>query len=234
MRRIAFLLALLPLIAFAQAEDRQRVPAEQLIAAARNALQAKATAAHLDVSLASVGRVDDLLLQDTAAFELRPGVQDAWLRPRIGVPVQVFVGDRKVSTVMAWFAVSVPVQAGIYSAGYARGTPASDVHTRTGSVDLARTHGTSMPSIQDAAGLRLRRAVLAGDAVLPEDFEAVPDVQAQQSVRVDSSSGPIRISTSGRVLSDGRIGQVIEVLPADATQPVRARVVSNQEVSIEN
>lgn len=234
MRPTVLLLALLPLAAAAPAEDRQRVPAGQLVAAARDALQAKAAAAHLDAKLASVGHVDDLLLQDPAAFELRADVQDAWLRPRIGVPVQVYVGDRRVSTVMAWFAVSVPMRACVYGAGYARGTPAAGVRTRTGEVDLARTHGAWMPSIADAAGLRLRRAVLAGDPVLPDDFEPVPDVRAQQSVRVDSSSGPIRISTSGRALSDGRIGQVIEVLPADATQPVRARVVSNQVVSIEN
>ena len=234
MHPTVLLLALLPLAAAAPAEDRQRVPAGQVIAAARDALQAKAAGAHLDVKLASVGRVDDLLLQDTAAFELRPAVQEAWLRPRIGVPVQVYVGDRRLSTVMAWFAVSVPVRAATYGAGYPRGTPASALHTRTGDVDLARTRGVWLPSIRNPAGRRLRRAVLAGDPVLPDDFEPVPDVHAQQPVRVDARSGPIRISTTGRALSDGTIGQVIEVLPADATQPVRARVVPNQVVSIEN
>ena len=129
---------------------------------------------------------------------------------------------------------AAPVQAATYGGAYARGTPASGIHARTGSVDLARTHGVSMPAFDAQDGRRLRRAVLAGEPMIPDDFEAVPDVRAQQVVRINATSGPIHLSTPGHALVDGRIGQVIAVLPDHASQPVRARVVSDKVVSVEN
>lgn len=216
------------------AADQQRVPVAQLIAAAQAALEAKAGDAHLVAHFASVGHVDDLSLSGTGAFTIRATVEDPWLRARIGVPVQVSVDDKKVSSVVVWFAMTAPIQARVYSAPYTRGTPGRSVDTRIGAVDLARTRGVSVPALDATAGLRLDRAVQAGEAVLPSDFEQVPDVQAQQSVRIDAISGVVRLSTTGRVLADGKIGQIIAVLPAGATQSVRARVVSNQAVTIEN
>jgi flagella basal body P-ring formation protein FlgA len=59
-------------------------------------------------------------------------------------------------------------------------------------------------------------------------------VQAQQSVRIEMASGVIRLTTTGRALTDGKIGQSIPVLPANASQPVQARVMSKQAVSLEN
>jgi len=227
-------IAMLLLAGSSVAADQQRVPAAQLVAAAQAALEAKAGDAHVAAQFASVGHVDDVALSETGAFTLRATVQDPWLRARIGVPVQVVVGDKKVSSVVVWFAISAPTQARIYSAPYKRGTPGRSVDTRNGAVDLARTHGVSVSTFDAAAGVRLDRAVQAGEAVLPSDFEQVPDVQAQQSVRIDAISGVVRLSTTGRALVDGRIGQTITVLPAGASQPVHARVVSNQAVTIEN
>jgi flagella basal body P-ring formation protein FlgA len=216
------------------AADQQRVPAAQLIAAAQTALEAKAGDAHVVAHFTSVGHVDDLSLAETGALTIRATVQEPWLRARIGVPVQVSVDDHKVSSVVVWFAISAPIQARVYGAPYKRGTPGHSVETRIGAVDLARTHGVSVPALDAAAGLRLDRAVQAGEAVLPSDFEQVPDVQAQQTVHIDAISGVVRLSTTGRALADGKIGQIIAVLPSGATQPVHARVVSNQAVTIEN
>jgi flagella basal body P-ring formation protein FlgA len=227
-------IALLLLAGSSVAAEQQRVPASQLIAAAQTALEKKAGDAHLVAHFGVVGHIDDLSVAHTGAVDLHATVQDPWLRERIGVPVQVLVADHKVSSVTVWFSVTAPIQATVYSASYARGALASSTRTQVGSVDLARTHGASMPALGDVAGLRLHRAVEAGEAVLPTDFEAVPDVQAQQPVRIDAVSGVVRLSTTGRALADGKIGQTIAVLPRGATEPVHALVVSPQVVTIEN
>ena len=234
MRRIILIALLLFSGSRSFAADRQRVPATELVAAAQAALEAKARDAHLVAHFASVSHVTDLSLPIAGVPDLSADVQDAWLRTRIGVPVQVFVADHRMSSVTVWFSVTVPIQASIYSANYARGTRGSAVHATVGAVDLARTHGASMPSLDADAGQRLHRAVAMGDAVLPGDFETVPAVLAQQLVRIETISGAVRLSTTGRALADGNIGQTITVLPADASQPVRARVVSNQAVTIGN
>lgn len=234
MFRVSFIALLLLVCAPCWAADRQSVPAADLIAAAQAALEGKASEAHLAARFACVGHVNDLSVPVAGAFDVRAIVPDTWLRARIGVPVQVFVADRKLSSVTVWFSVTAPIQARVYRADFARGTLGSDMHAQVGTVDLARTHGLSMPSVDAVAGQRLHRAVAAGEAVLPSDFETVPAVQAQQSVRIEAISGVVHLSTTGRALADGNIGQTITVLPANASQPVRARIVSNQAVTIEN
>ena len=217
------------------ATQRSAVSADRLVAAAQAALQARADDAHVDAHFAVVGKVDDLALPLQGPAVLHAHVQDAWLRARIGVPVQVTLGDRPVSTVLVWFAVTAPTQALVYGTDYPRGTPASTVHVHAGTVDLARSHGaSSMQAMDSVSGQRLQRAVSAGEAVIAADFEPSPDVQAQQQVRIEATSGVVHLTTLGQALADGRIGQTIAVLPAGASQPVRARVVSNQEVSIEH
>jgi flagella basal body P-ring formation protein FlgA len=234
MRRYLPIAILLLAVPSSFAADRQRVPADKVVAAALAALQAKASAEHVDARIASVGHADDVALAVDGEVELRAVVQDSWLRARIGVPVQVFVAGKKVSSVTTWFSITAPVRGLVYEMANPRGAAGLDVRTRIGDVDLARTHGLSMTAPDAFAAQRLHRAVQSGEPVLGSDFEAVPDVLAQQSVRVDAVSGTVRLSTTGRALADGRIGQVIAVLPNHASQPVRARIVSNKAVTIEN
>jgi flagella basal body P-ring formation protein FlgA len=217
------------------AVERQHVPATDLVAAAQATLDAKASAAQITAQFALVGHVDDLELAAPGALTVRAGdFKGSWLRPRIGVPVKVFAGDRAVSSATIWFSVTAPAQALVYGANYAHGMLDSEMQTGIGAVDLARTHGETLASLTTVTGQRLRHDVLAGQAVLADDFEVVPAIQAQQSVRIEATSGVVHLTIAGRALSDGEVGQTIAVLPANASQPVRARVMSNQVVKIEN
>jgi len=217
------------------AVERQRVSASDLIAAAQATLVAKAGADHVDASFALVGHVDDLQLAATGTPSVQAGdLKGPWLRPRVGVPVRVFADGKPVSSATLWFSVTAPAQAMVYAADYIRGAPDSQVRIHVGAIDLARTHGQSLQSLETVTGQRLRHAVIAGQAAVTEDFEPMPAVSAQQSVRIEANSGVVHLTIAGRALSDGQIGQTIAVLPANASQPVHARVISNQVVIIEN
>lgn len=234
-----------------EAASGQFVPASKLIAAAQEMLEAKATVDKVAAVFALVGRVSDMPVADAATVEVQAGEMKAsWLRPRVGVPVLVKFADGKSRSVTVWFSVTAPARAEVYEANYPRGTSASAIKTHIGAIDLARTHGRSglsavgavpaTPGVpttgaaSETPALRLRHAVVVGAAALADDFEPTPAVQAQQSIRIDVGTGVVRLSTKGRALTDGAIGQVIAVLPANASQPVRARVVSDQVVTIEN
>jgi flagella basal body P-ring formation protein FlgA len=62
----------------------------------------------------------------------------------------------------------------------------------------------------------------------------MPAVRAQQGVRIDVATAGIRLSVKGRALADGALDQVISVLPSNATQPIKARVVSPEVVVLED
>ena len=235
MLRLAAFFVVLSLSLPCSAAERQRVAATDLVAAAQAMLATKANDDHVAANFALVGHLDDLQLAEPGKLNVRVGnFKGPWLRPRVGVPVQVFADDRPVSSVTVWFSVAAPAQAMVYDANYVHGTLDSQLQVKVGAIDLARTHGQSLASLDAVAGQRLRHAVDAGQAALADDFEKVPTVQAQQPIRIETTSGVVHLSIAGRALNDGEIGQTIAVLPANASQPVRARVMSNQVVIIEN
>ena len=235
MRNFVLLLAMFLALPSAQADERARVPASELIAVAQAALAAKAQDAGVSVRLLPVGRVEDVPLPGAGETDVRArSIVDPWLRPRVAVPVQVYVADRKLASLAVWFSVIAPAQANVYAADYPRGAMAQDVHTNTATIDRARTSGELLAALDAATGQRLRHPVSAGEPVQAGDFETVPAVQAQQTIRIDATRGGVRLSIAGRALADGDVGQTIAVLPAGATQPVRARVISSQVVTLED
>lgn len=228
----ALLLAAMP----AGAADGVRVSAAELTETARAAVLAKASEAGVQVDVEVAGRVQDLQLRTDAPES--PSVtagrwQEPWLRPRIGVPVHAEAGGKR-ATATVWLAVSAPAQGEVYMEGFARGAPAETLRCQSGRVDLARSQGKKTVVPASMLGMRLRRAVRAGDPVLASDFEAVPTVSAQQTVSVQATRGAVSLSVPGRALGDGDAGQTISVLPSNATRPVRARVVSPGVVTLED
>lgn len=212
------------------------VPATALVDAARAALLGKASEADVRIDLAVAGRVRGL--DFPGAIGIVPEVSVAhwdgpWLRSRVGVPVEVRVGGRKTTSTV-WFAVTATARGELYANGFARGEPAEKLVYRTGSVDLARQQGERAADSASLTGMRLRRAVRAGDPVLASDFEPMPLISARQTVRVLVLRGAVRLSVPAQALADGDAGQTIPVLPASATSPIKARVVSSEEVTLEN
>lgn len=212
----------------------QLVPASTITAAASSTLEAAASAAgETNARFTLVGHVNDVTVNSAQPVEVHAGsIAGGWLRPRVAVPVHLQFGDKSMQ-VTVWYAVTVLKDGAVYAGNYPRGTARDLLSTTTGTVDLARTQGRPAPA-PEAGRLRLRHAVASGMQMLADDFEPMPAVLQQQTVRIDSVAGVVRISTTGRALVDGAIGQVISVLPQDAVQPVHARIASSQVVTVEN
>lgn len=210
-------------------------PAERLVSAARAALLARAQAEGIDVLVAPVGRVQaPQMLANADTTVAVVDWQSPWLRARVGVPVQVRAANATQSTVIVWFSLSAPKDGLVYAQDAARGTPAGRLSTVMARYDLARSGASAVATSESIDAQRLRRNVRAGMPVLASDFEAIPAVLAQQPVRIAVAQGAVRLDVPGRALADGEPGQIISVLPAHATEPVRARVVSSQVVTLEN
>lgn len=228
---LALLLFALPTLA----GDRTRVPAAELVATATDWLEAKASEEGIPANFVLVGRINDVQLVDAAPALIKVGnLKSGWLRPRIGIPVQVVVADKAIATVTVWFSVSAPHAGLVYAKKQNKAVVTDQIEVQTGKIDLAKTKGRTITSLDGLTGMRLRHAVAAGQALQVEDFEPVPTVKAQQIVRVEIRQGAVRLSVAGRALADAGIGEMVQVLPNNAAQAVRARVVSQQVVVIEN
>lgn len=217
------------------ATDRVRVPAADIVSAANAWLQAKAKDEGITATFEQVGRINDVQLNGAVspAIKVNP-LKSGWLRQRIGVPVQIIVADKAVSSTMVWFSVSAPHAGLMYSNNQTKGIVIDRLGVRAGQIDLAKTKGKAIASLDGFTGMRLRHAVVAGQALQAEDFESIPLIQAQQAVQIETRNGSVRLSVAGRALNDANIGEMVQVLPTHAAHPVRARVISQQVVVIEN
>lgn len=231
-----YLLALMLLFASpVMAVERARVPAADMVASAKQWLETKAVEENIPARFELAGHINDAQLSSDLPATIKVGpLKSGWLRPRIGIPVQVIVADKVVSTVTVWFSVTAPHAGLVYEKNQNKTTLAEQLNVRAGQIDLARTKGVASASLDKFAGMRLRRSVTAGQALQADDFEPVPMVQAQEMVRAETGNGAIHLSVAARALGDAGIGEIVQVLPTHAAQPVRARVVSKQVVVIEN
>jgi flagella basal body P-ring formation protein FlgA len=211
------------------------VPAAEIVQVATKALAAKAQAEQVPADFTVAAQVLDLRIpagKSLAGLEAEAPAQ--WLRPRAAVPVRVKWSDGTLTSTLVWFAISAPSEGLVYASNFPTGSAGDAVAVRTGSVDLARTHAAPAINVEALPLLRLRHPVQAGAPALAADFQAMPAVLAQQSVRIDASIAGVRLSVKGRALADGALDQVISVLPSNATQPVKARVVSPEVVVLED
>jgi flagellar basal body P-ring formation protein FlgA len=219
----------------AMASERTRVPAAEIVKTANAWLEAKAKEENVQAHFELVSHVNDLQLNTTALPTTKIGdLKAGWLRPRIAIPVQVMTDGKVISTMSVWFSVTAPHAGLLYAKNYNKATPLGQLSVQLGTIDLAKTKGKAITSLDGLNNMRLRQAVITGQALKAEDFEIIPTIQAQQSVRVETRSGAVHLSVPGRALADASIGEIVQVLPTNAAQPVRARVVSQQVVVIEN
>lgn len=156
-----------------------------------------------------------------------------WPRARAGVPVRLALDGRAVRTVTAWVELSDLRNVLTYAAPASAKAPMDTLRLATGDVDMLCCEGATVPSVDALAGMRVRRAVRAGEPVLLSDFEPMPDVVERQQIGIEVVRGPVRLSTVGTALADGRIGQVIAVRPDASEHTVKARVTAKHTVTLD-
>lgn len=156
-----------------------------------------------------------------------------WPRARAGVPVRLSVDGRVVRTLTAWVELSDVRRVLTYADRATVKSPADALRLVAGDVDMICCDGAVAPSADALAGMRVRRAVRAGEPVLLADFEPMPDVVERQRVGIEVVRGPVRLTTTGTALADGRIGQVIAVKPDASANTVKARITAKHTVTLD-
>ncbi|TXH77757.1 MAG: flagellar basal body P-ring formation protein FlgA [Lysobacteraceae bacterium] len=187
-------------------------------------------------SAARVSRIDSACVPAPAwgHVSIKIGaIAGRWPRRRAAVPVDLIVDARVVRRLIARVELSDPRPALIYAEAAMPHRIATELMLRPAMIDMTCCEGDAVASVDNLAGLRLRRARAAGQPVLRADFEPVPDVLRRRPIAIEARTGPVRIALAGVALTDGRIGEQITVLPAGARTAVRARVSAKQKVEID-
>lgn len=156
-----------------------------------------------------------------------------WPRARAGVPVRLLVDGRTVRTLTAWIDLSDVRTVLTYAESASAKSPTTALRLVAGEVDMVCCDGAAAPAADALAGMRVRRAVRAGEPVLLSDLEPMPDVAERQPVGIEVVRGSVRLTTVGTALADGRIGQIIAVRPDASEHTVKARVTAKQTVSLD-
>jgi flagella basal body P-ring formation protein FlgA len=211
----------------------QAVPFSAVAEAVRAQLQSRSSGLPGTLELKVLGR-DDSLRLPAGRHEIQVGaVAGAWPRARVAVPVRHLVDARPVRSQTVWVAVRWWNQAEVYADAFPAGTPVAALKHRQERVDLA-PFGPAFADASPPAGQRLRRPVRAGQPLSAADFEPMPDVLAGTELQVEVVRGAVRLSTSGRALAEGSVGDHIPVALDARRQPVISTILSPQAVRVED
>jgi flagellar basal body P-ring formation protein FlgA len=156
-----------------------------------------------------------------------------WPRSRAGVPIRVMVDGRAVRILTAWVALSDVRSVPTYAEAASTKSAAETLRLVPGDVDMTCCGDAQVVDVEALSGMRVRRAVRAGEPALRSDFEPMPDVAERQKVGIEVVRGSVRLTTTGVALGDARIGQTVSVRPDASSEAVRARVIAKQQVILE-
>jgi flagellar basal body P-ring formation protein FlgA len=210
----------------------QTMPADDVSHAVIAELQQRMQPSGRRLNLVVLGRLPDQVLPLGDVRVEVGAIAGPWPRPKIGIPVTLLVDGQKVRSMTMWLGVHMPQRALVFGSDYAAGSSTDTLQLVEADVDLACCAGTPAVLAQNSGDFRLRRSVRAGQPLMQDDVEGVPDVQARSSVEIEVVRGSIRLATTGRALSDGRVGGMVDVLPDGTKSSVRTRVVARQKVAI--
>jgi flagellar basal body P-ring formation protein FlgA len=210
----------------------QHIDAARVVAVARESLQQQLGDDAQRAQVATVGTPEDIqVLSGQVTLEARRSV-GRWPRSRVSVPVDIYVDGRVVRSATVWFSLSVSRNVLSYANDAAAGSLPMALKFASKDADVAALPAAPIADVHELDGKRLRRNVIAGAPVLPEDFEKVPDVDRRGRVDVVASFGSIRMQTKGTSASTGNIGDLVSVLVDGAEAPVRARVTDKGVVDV--
>lgn len=226
------MLATMLTIAALATPQGQRVPADVLEAPARQALAKRLaeTGSHAELRLLRPLHEQAL---PSGQFSVEVGdIAGRLPRPQVAVPIRLRIDGRTVRTVAVRFELHDERTVLTYAGAYATRALGETLRLQNARVDMACCVGITVTDAQQVQNLRLKRGVRAGQPVLAEDFEAIPEVQAHEPLAIEVESGPVRLTTPGVALADGRIGEWVAVRATASGEVVEARVVAPQKVAV--
>jgi flagella basal body P-ring formation protein FlgA len=216
-----------------QAHGAQAVTAGRLAEVARAVLLAQEAPAGTLVRFEQIGGAGDAMVADGKLEVRADSLTGRWPRSRVAVPVHIYVDGGVVRSVALWFRVEAWRDGWALSADAPAGTSAGSLRWLQKKVDVATLRETPLQSSEQVTGMRLRRTLRAGTALMLEDFEGVPDVEPRYPVQIDLQYGSIHLHGKGVALASGSKGDTVLVRLDHSDAPVRARVVGPREVEVE-
>jgi flagella basal body P-ring formation protein FlgA len=84
-----------------------------------------------------------------------------------------------------------------------------------------------------APGLVLRRSLVSGEVLRPDDIGPVPDVSARSPVSVRVVVGHVALEKAGTALADAQLGDTVRVRLNGSSRRLDGRVVAHRVVVLE-
>lgn len=225
--------AVAAVLAASNAAPVQVLPAERIEAQVRSALAERLARISSDAQV----QVQSMLREQTlpaGAVAIRVGeIAGRWPRTRIAVPVRLLVDGQAVRDMTVRVELHDKREVLTYAAGYAAHRAFAALRLVPAVVDMTCCAGSALAEKDQSSDVRLKRAVRAGQPVMIEDFEAVPEVVAREPVEIEVTLGRIHLATTGVALHDGRTGDKIDVRASASGETVQARVVAKQKVIVD-
>ncbi|MEO4049382.1 flagellar basal body P-ring formation chaperone FlgA [Pseudomonas sp. CAU 1711] len=163
----------------------------------------------------------------------RPSVRvlSRGLRSRVAVELTgEACGRRQVSTV--WFKLRAYREAWVYGLSAKAGRPLAEAHPRRERVDLAGAQLQPGDLAEELQGLWLVQDVRAGMPVLARQLQAEPLVKRDEMVRVVVRGPGLMVSTQGKAMRPGMLGDNVPVLLDGASSSLPAVVAGKGEVHV--
>ncbi|PCE23724.1 flagella basal body P-ring formation protein FlgA [Paraburkholderia acidicola] len=167
------------------------------------------------------------------ARQRSPRASDAaLLAKRMSVWVDVLVNGALVRTVPVDFDVNARAPAYVATRELTTGSTLAPDSLAVREVELSGRAALPLRPTDDAGTggdtlnkLRLRRPLVAGDALSRSDVERVPVVTRGEWAMLNDSQGSLQLESRVEVLEDGLTGQTIRVRLPNASSSIAARVV---------
>jgi flagella basal body P-ring formation protein FlgA len=129
--------------------------------------------------------------------------------------VDVEANGRAVQTVPLAVQVSMHRSAVVARRSINQGATVRRSDVELVSMAVARLDKLGIDEVAFVIGQRAKRFISAGTLIASGMLESVPIVRRGELVRLTSVVGSIRVTTSGRVVADGVLGDVVQVRAAD-------------------
>ena len=217
------------------AVSREQLPAQRLVAAAIQVLQRRTEGVPGEWIFRPNATLEDSLIANGEDSTIEADdIHGRWPRKHVGVRVRILHQGRLVQSRLLWFNVERWMTVPVYADDFAAGISLADVRTRAERVDVADIRGY-VPSMAEVIpdNAQLISAVRAGMPLRPDDFRPTPAVLRHSRVTVAVRQGDIVLSIPAIAQADASIGQTVKVLVGQTEHWLTTKVVSKNEVILE-
>lgn len=155
---------------------------------------------------------------------------DFELNDRLAVMVDMFVGGRLYQSYPINFEVEVFADVWVLTTDVTAETKLTMENLGIKQVNIAGYKGDNVGLSENIENLRTKRSVKARDVLTRTIVEAIPDVEKGSLVKVEASSGVVKVVLEALALQDGWIAQEISIKNISSERTFLAKVIEKNRV----